>query len=150
MWRFHKYPRRRGEKAVTLHPLQQAECQEQMSLKQRYQRPHSDIWSVFSHVRYCMCFGDLIFICFIFAADNKSYSKSKEIIIIIIYISRKRNVNKMTRCMQNENLFFFLFTSFPRCSQMAKLQLCSPLHTLVMFDGHPAAAEFQGGRVFTE
>lgn len=67
------------------------------------------------------------------------------------------------RRMQNENLsslfflnqkkktcFVFLFffsTSFPRYSQMAKLQLCSPLHTLITFDGHPAA-EFQGGHVF--
>lgn len=32
---------------------------------------------------------------------------------------------------------------------MAKLQLRSPLHTLITFDGHPAA-EFQGGHVFTE
>lgn len=59
------------------------------------------------------------------------------------------------RRMQNENLssFFkqkktktglFFPTSFPRYSQMAKLQLCSPpLRTLITFDGHPAA-EFQG------
>lgn len=90
--RVHIYPQRRGKKAATLHPLQQAECQEQMSLKQCYQCPHCDIWSVFSHVRYCVCIGDLIFICFIFAADNKSYSKSKE--IIIIYISRKKMLTR--------------------------------------------------------
>lgn len=50
-------------------------------------------------------------------------------------------------------LCFFFFspplTSFPRYSQMAKLQLCSPLHTLIMFDGHPAA-KFQGGHALYE
>lgn len=63
--------------------------------------------------------------------------------------------------MQNEkflflNVFFILLcvcvpppTSFARYSQMAKLQLHSPLHTLIMFDGRPAA-EFQGGHVFAK
>lgn len=55
--------------------------------------------------------------------------------------------------MQIENLFFICFVpphaSFPRYSQMAKLQLCSPLHTLIMSDGHPAA-KFQGGHALYE
>ena len=72
-------------------------------------------------------------------------------------IHLKENVNKMMRRMQNENLFFICFVFFflllllslPSLGT-ARWQSSSsavPLHTLIRFDGHPAA-EFQGGHVF--
>ena len=137
------------------YPLQWAECQEQISLKQHCPCPHNDICFVclffvsvclsFPTVKYYMGIRDIIFICFIFAADNESYSESKE----IIYISRKMLTRWWGACkMRISSLSaLFFFTSFPRYSQMAKLRLCSPLHTLIIFDGHPAA-ESQGGHVF--